>query len=528
MAASSKIEMPLETRVPRRFARQRFEDLIYLHLGADNGGFPINIGEDGMAFQGVLPLEKNQTICISFKFYGIDESVTAAAKVVWLTESRKGGGLQFIDLPAASRCVISNWISLQKRGSAPRESATATISHREAAEAPSAPAAPLLANHGCYSSQASTSVAAPLPNCLGPAEKEAEAVTPSVNPQAEAGVKKNVQIQHSDSSADLPASPRIPTPLTGTKKRLAWTRAYAAGLSASIAMVTISGMVLWPLRSAPFHRLVTENPVRTDVPSTLALKTARPPGRTSVSEPSSDPKMFESPKLAPIANPRENMTIATPRNVAMRSSSRPAQNPKLLVPHVKRGTNSRVPVFAANGIRPPSPAVGPAQREQPVSAPPSLISENSMELPVAATAAARIPSPPVEMPAIPVSAAGSIEIISDPYPSIRMPAEWKGQSSRPGTSLKIGHLVSKAEPAYPPDALRQRIAGTAKIHVIIGRNGTVERAEIVDGPGLLSQAALRAVQQWRYEPTILGGAAIEVEEDITVVFRITSPLSPIK
>jgi outer membrane biosynthesis protein TonB len=40
---------------------------------------------------------------------------------------------------------------------------------------------------------------------------------------------------------------------------------------------------------------------------------------------------------------------------------------------------------------------------------------------------------------------------------------------------------------------------------------------------LLAEAALRAVQQWRYEPTMLGSQAIEVEEDITVVFRIITP-----
>jgi protein TonB len=122
-----------------------------------------------------------------------------------------------------------------------------------------------------------------------------------------------------------------------------------------------------------------------------------------------------------------------------------------------------------------------------------------------------------------VSAAGSIEIIPDPYPSIRVPAESKARLSRPGTSLQIGRLVSKAEPVYPPEALRQRMAGTVKVHVVIGANGAVEKAEPLNGPALLEEAALRAVQQWRYEPTMLGSAAIEVEEDIAVVFRITSP-----
>jgi TonB family protein len=69
------------------------------------------------------------------------------------------------------------------------------------------------------------------------------------------------------------------------------------------------------------------------------------------------------------------------------------------------------------------------------------------------------------------------------------------------------------------------MAGTVKVHVVIGANGTVEKAEPLNGPSLLGEAALRAVQQWRYEPTLLGNVAIEVEDDITVVFRIRS-LSP--
>lgn len=67
------------------------------------------------------------------------------------------------------------------------------------------------------------------------------------------------------------------------------------------------------------------------------------------------------------------------------------------------------------------------------------------------------------------------------------------------------------------------MAGTVKVHAVIGANGTVEKAEPLNGPALLEESALRAVQQWRYEPTMLGSEAIEVEEDITVVFRITTP-----
>lgn len=129
-------------------------------------------------------------------------------------------------------------------------------------------------------------------------------------------------------------------------------------------------------------------------------------------------------------------------------------------------------------------------------------------------------------PAIPVAATGSVEIISDPYPSIRMPVGSQGPASRLGTSLQIGRLATKVEPTYPVEALRQKVAGTIKLHVVIGANGVVQSAEVTDGPALLADAALRAVKQWRYDPTMLGATAIEVDEGVTLVFRIANSPAP--
>lgn len=103
-----------------------------------------------------------------------------------------------------------------------------------------------------------------------------------------------------------------------------------------------------------------------------------------------------------------------------------------------------------------------------------------------------------------------------------MPAGSQGPGSRLGTSLQIGRLASKIEPTYPPEALRQKITGSVKLHVVIDANGAVQSAEVVDGPSPLAEAALRAVEQWHYDPTMLGGTAIEVEEGVTLVFRIAS------
>ena len=102
-----------------------------------------------------------------------------------------------------------------------------------------------------------------------------------------------------------------------------------------------------------------------------------------------------------------------------------------------------------------------------------------------------------------------------------MPAGQKSRGARPAT-LTIGHLVSRVEPVYPTDALRQRISGTVKVHVVLGIDGRIETALVIDGPVQLREAALHAVQQWRYEPTLLGSSPVEAEEYIMLVFRITT------
>jgi len=111
-------------------------------------------------------------------------------------------------------------------------------------------------------------------------------------------------------------------------------------------------------------------------------------------------------------------------------------------------------------------------------------------------------------------------VSSDPYPSIRVPAELSSQKLPQGRSLQIGRTISRVEPAYPDDAKREGIEGTVKLHVVVGRDGAVESVEPVSGPPLLAKAATNAVREWRYAQTLLGGQPVETEQDIVVKFRL--------
>ena len=65
------------------------------------------------------------------------------------------------------------------------------------------------------------------------------------------------------------------------------------------------------------------------------------------------------------------------------------------------------------------------------------------------------------------------------------------------------------------------MAGTVRLRAIISRNGTVTSLEPLSGHPVLAQAALEAVRQWRYRPTLLHGDPVEVETYITVIFTLS-------
>ena len=84
---------------------------------------------------------------------------------------------------------------------------------------------------------------------------------------------------------------------------------------------------------------------------------------------------------------------------------------------------------------------------------------------------------------------------------------------------KLVHTVS---PLYPP-ITDKRVDGSVVLHVVIGKNGAVNSARYVSGPTNLMNSAVKAVLQWRYEPTLVNGVAVEVDTMVSVVFP-----SPVK
>jgi periplasmic protein TonB len=86
------------------------------------------------------------------------------------------------------------------------------------------------------------------------------------------------------------------------------------------------------------------------------------------------------------------------------------------------------------------------------------------------------------------------------------------------STMDPAKLVMQVKPVYPKMALIARIGGAVNLHAIVGKDGSVRDLQVLSGHPLLRQAALDAVKQWRYKPTILGGEPVEIETTITVNF----------
>lgn len=93
---------------------------------------------------------------------------------------------------------------------------------------------------------------------------------------------------------------------------------------------------------------------------------------------------------------------------------------------------------------------------------------------------------------------------------------------RIGGNVKPPRLLHRVEPVYPPVARQARIAGKITIDAIVGQDGRVRETRVVSGAPLLSEAAVEAVRQWRYEPQLLNGVPVDFELLVTVTFVLVS------
>lgn len=92
---------------------------------------------------------------------------------------------------------------------------------------------------------------------------------------------------------------------------------------------------------------------------------------------------------------------------------------------------------------------------------------------------------------------------------------------RVGGNVTPAKLVYQAKPEYPEDIKSRGITGDVVLHAVISKEGMVISLASVSSPDpALTDAAMKAVRQWRYEPSLLNGEPVETATTITVNFEL--------
>ena len=193
----------------------------------------------------------------------------------------------------------------------------------------------------------------------------------------------------------------------------------------------------------------------------------------------------------------------------------------LIVPLVATDTIVLPPRLAmlAFSARPPLPPSPPlprgAVREQltvakstiPLESPPSILPES----PIQAISQSDIAYSTGIVPGIELS-------VAPPAPT-PVPAPLQTVYAT-GGDIKPPKKIKDVAPVYPAGARAAHVEGFVIIEATIGPDGKVQNARVLRPAPLLDDAALDAVGQWEYTPTLLNGVPIAIVMTVTITFRL--------
>jgi protein TonB len=107
-----------------------------------------------------------------------------------------------------------------------------------------------------------------------------------------------------------------------------------------------------------------------------------------------------------------------------------------------------------------------------------------------------------------------------PPPPLVAPRPTRAKAQKVGGVVLDGMVMKRVEPGYPPLARMARVSGTVILQVRIDEEGNVEAVDVLSGHPLLVEAAVTAVRQWKYSPTLLNGEPVPVIGTVKVVFNL--------
>jgi len=124
-----------------------------------------------------------------------------------------------------------------------------------------------------------------------------------------------------------------------------------------------------------------------------------------------------------------------------------------------------------------------------------------------------------------LSVGGITEQVTVAAPGAPRPQNTAGSERiRVGGMVHAARLIQRVNPVYPPDLQARGLEGTVLLQAVVSKEGVPLSLRVQNTPANqeFANAALNAVRQWRYEPTLLNGEPIEVVTSIEVDFNLNA------
>jgi TonB family protein len=518
---------------------------IILNLNGAYGGIAFNISEDGLALSPAMILPDGPLHNMRIQLPGTQPWIEISGQIAWKNNSNKTAGVRFDRLTEETRQRIRNWISSQASAGDVQEQ-TGRIYEEQNPQLETRNA-PQLGNKIPGSSTSGEVIKENgEPSLFSPAASTFRGLgLPVTAPKPYAGPRKRSDQKAFQSRSKLARDqryPGVPRPRWGAfVTLLRWGTIASAGVLIGLTSMFLEWMSMRRDVRSEMNAAATQKAEASSKavqgatsPAVSTMPSARNPREEKMDlQPRSvEPLVAEEHEGTPNASlknadPQVRAVERPSANTFLNIASRPVKSALAGDQATKEPSRLAASVNSPpiEKVQPQPVGILPATRPQMEAAiaPPVILASNT---PTIDLKEIETSIPPAKQPAIPAKMTGAVAILADPYPSLRMPDGGILKKQRQATRLQIGHLLSRVEPIYPEEAKQQGIQGTVKLHAIIGRQGSVENLESVDGSAVLVAAAMNAVRQWRYTETLLAGQSVETEEDIAITFRLSNPTPP--
>lgn len=163
------------------------------------------------------------------------------------------------------------------------------------------------------------------------------------------------------------------------------------------------------------------------------------------------------------------------------------------------------------------PAEAPSASEADVVGKSESAAKESNSAPVLVSVASSGNGPfRLTTPETAVSASSSVAISSEA--TVLVPRAAGAEAVQEAKRLQPGALVFRVDPQYPKKIGRNELE-IVKLLATVGENGEVTNVQRISGPMPFATAAMSAIREWKYSPTLFDGHAVKTEEKIVVAFR---------